>query len=68
MSIYPTGDYELQDGQGYGKILPRHKSLFYTKPVCGLPIGNLTSQFFANVYLNALDQFIKHHLKAREDT
>ena len=31
----------------------------------GLPIGNLTSQFFGNVYLNALDQFVKHELKAR---
>ncbi|MCB9808706.1 group II intron reverse transcriptase domain-containing protein [Candidatus Peribacteria bacterium] len=31
----------------------------------GLPIGNLTSQLFANVYLNALDQFIKHDLKVR---
>jgi len=30
----------------------------------GLPIGNLTSQFFGNVYLNALDQFVKHELKA----
>lgn len=28
----------------------------------GLPIGNLTSQLFANVYLNELDQFIKHTL------
>ncbi len=46
----PTGDYELQDRQGFGKMLPMHKSLFYTKPTCGLPIGNLTSQFFANVY------------------
>lgn len=61
----PTGDFELQDRQGFGKILPKHKSLFYTKSACGLPIGNLTSQFFANVYLNAIDQFIKHHLKAR---
>jgi retron-type reverse transcriptase len=31
----------------------------------GLPIGNLTSQFWANVYLNALDQFVKHGLKIR---
>lgn len=30
----------------------------------GLPIGNLTSQFWANVYLNELDQFVKHQLKA----
>lgn len=29
----------------------------------GLPIGNLTSQLFANIYLNNLDQYIKHHLK-----
>lgn len=31
----------------------------------GLPLGNLTSQFFANVYLNDLDQFVKHRLKAK---
>lgn len=31
----------------------------------GLPIGNLTSQFFANIYLNDLDQFVKHTLRAR---
>ena len=31
----------------------------------GLPIGNLTSQFWANVYLNPLDQFVKHELKCR---
>lgn len=30
---------------------------------CGMPIGNLTSQMFANVYLNELDQFCKHKLK-----
>ncbi len=29
----------------------------------GLPLGNLTSQFWANVYLNDLDHFIKRHLK-----
>ena len=31
----------------------------------GLPLGNITSQLFANVYLNELDQFIKHNLKAK---
>jgi len=31
----------------------------------GMPLGNLTSQFFANVYLNELDYFIKHTLKAK---
>lgn len=29
----------------------------------GLPIGNLTSQMFANLYLNELDQYCKHKLK-----
>jgi retron-type reverse transcriptase len=28
----------------------------------GLPVGNLTSQFFANIYLNKLDQYVKHNL------
>ena len=31
----------------------------------GLPLGNLTSQLFANIYLNTFDQFIKHNLKAK---
>jgi len=47
--------------------LPPHKTLFKARPGCGLPIGNLTSQFFANVYLDPLDQFVKHQLKARGD-
>jgi hypothetical protein len=31
----------------------------------GLPIGNLTSQFFANLYLNEMDYFIKFNLRIR---
>lgn len=31
----------------------------------GLPIGNLTSQLWANVYLHELDHFVKHHLRCR---
>jgi len=45
--------------------LPRDKSLFTVARGKGLPIGNLTSQFFANVYMNELDQFAKHQLKAK---
>jgi len=45
--------------------LPAHRTLFRASAGCGLPIGNQTSQFGANVYLDALDQFIKHELKAR---
>lgn len=32
----------------------------------GLPIGNLTSQFFANIYLNGFDHFVEEHLKIRQ--
>jgi len=59
----PTKDYKMQDRDNLRQHLPPHKSLFHAPPFCGLPIGNLTSQFFANVYLNELDQFIKHVLK-----
>lgn len=45
--------------------VPPHKRLGALGPHTGLPIGNLTSQFFANVYLNELDQFVKHTLKCR---
>jgi retron-type reverse transcriptase len=44
--------------------VPDYKRLENAPPGCGLPIGNLPSQFFANVYLDALDQFVKHTLKA----
>jgi len=37
--------------------------LFAINRARGLPIGNLTSQFWANVYLNPLDQFVKRELK-----
>ena len=45
--------------------IPKQKSLFGRNNQSGLPIGNYTSQFFANVYLNPLDQFVKHHLKCK---
>jgi len=31
----------------------------------GLPLGNVTSQLFANIYMNELDQFVKHKLKQK---
>lgn len=39
--------------------------LFAVNRPRGLPIGNLTSQFWANVYLNELDQFIKRELRCK---
>ena len=35
----------------------------FDNPKTGMPLGNMTSQFFANVYLKKLDYFIKHKLK-----
>ncbi|MEI7498331.1 MAG: RNA-directed DNA polymerase [Candidatus Falkowbacteria bacterium] len=42
--------------------LPDNKSLFNAPRGLGLPIGNLTSQLFSNVYLNDFDQYIKREL------
>ena len=41
------------------------KEIIFSFKPNGLPLGNLTSQLFANVYLNELDQFIKHKLKIK---
>ncbi|MFH1326038.1 MAG: reverse transcriptase/maturase family protein [Candidatus Falkowbacteria bacterium] len=40
-------------------------SFFSGKNDVGLPLGNLTSQLFVNIYMNKFDQFIKHKLKAK---
>jgi len=32
----------------------------------GVPLGNLTSQLLVNIYMNEFDQFVKHHLKAKQ--
>jgi len=42
--------------------LPKYKSLFHSPSECGLPIGNLTIQVFANFYFNEFDYFIKEKL------
>jgi retron-type reverse transcriptase len=41
------------------------ESFSSTRPGVGLPLGNLTSQLFVNVYMNEFDQFVKHVLKAK---
>ena len=45
--------------------VPPGKSLLYAPLDTGLPIGSVTSQHFANFYLDALDQFVKHELKIK---
>lgn len=59
----PTANCYLRGSHSDWKGLPKNKSLFYTPPGKGLPIGNLTSQLFGNVYLNDFDHFIKEKLK-----
>jgi len=59
-----TKSYVTRGGSSLLRRVPTHKSLFGKNNERGLPIGNLTSQFAANVYLNELDQFVKHRLKA----
>lgn len=39
--------------------------LLSTEGMLGLPLGNYTSQMFANIYLNELDQYVKHKLKCK---
>ena len=46
-------------------LLPKNKTLKNSPPDCGLPIGNLTSQLFGNVYMNPLDHYVKRILKFR---
>ena len=61
----PTKDFVNKSTKREWAWVPPEKSLFNAENGKGLPIGNLTSQFFANVYLNELDQFIKHVLKIK---
>jgi len=61
----PTTNVQVRSPAALMRKVPPHKSLFNADG-SGLPIGNLSSQFFANVYLDPLDQFAKHQLKARQ--
>jgi len=58
----PTNNCIIKGDKKDWAGLPKNKSLFHSPPNCGLPIGNLTSQVFANFYLNTFDQFIKKEL------
>lgn len=63
-------DQILKSGQGvlaeeYDMVYFPGDDLFAPQRPRGLPIGNLTSQFWGNVYLNELDQYIKRRLQVR---
>lgn len=46
--------------------LPKSKSLFFTEKWKGFPIGNLTSQLFANIYLDAFDHFVHKEMGIKQ--
>lgn len=60
----PRPTVELRGHPNRLALIPRHKSLFHQDANHGLPIGNLSSQFFANVLLDVLDQHVKHVVRA----
>lgn len=61
----PRENFIYLGDPGMMEHVPPHKRLMEQPAHLGLPIGNLSSQFFANVYLNELDQFVKHKLRCR---
>ena len=61
----PTKNCIIKGKKSDWDDLPKSKSLFYAKKDCGLPIGNLTSQLFANIYLNDFDHYVKNNLGIR---
>jgi hypothetical protein len=61
----PRPDVVVHSPTRHLALVPPHKSLLNQPAGRGLPIGNLSSQFFANVLLDELDQFVKHRLQAR---
>lgn len=55
---------KVQDDDAVWLLLKIIKS-FEKSPHRGLPLGNVTSQLFANIYLNEIDQFVKHKLRIK---
>ena len=41
------------------------KIIFYDKEEVGIPIGNYSSQYFANIYMTSFDKFVKEKLKVK---
>jgi hypothetical protein len=63
-------DVIMSSGQGvqtaeYDMVYFPGDDLFAVNRLRGLPIGNLTSQFWANVYLNSFDHFVQRQLRCR---
>lgn len=60
----------FQTSRNLERVVPSDNCEGLTLPAgqagfAGLPLGNLTSQLFVNIYMNEFDQFVKHKLKAK---
>ncbi len=58
----PTKNCIIRSKSSEWEGLPKNKSLFHSPEGCGLPIGNLTSQLFSNIYLCGFDHYVKEVL------
>ena len=65
-------DDVVELGRGVGVLAEEYEmvwfpgdDLFAASQPRGLPIGNLTSQFWANCYLNPFDHFVERELRCR---
>lgn len=58
----PTIECNVKGSWWQWEVLPKDKSLFGVYKGLGLPIGNLSSQVFANFYMTSFDHFVKHNL------
>lgn len=65
ISTNPVCDCNILGNMSDWDNLPKSKSLFFSKESCGLPIGNLSSQLFSNIYMNIFDQYVKRDLKCK---
>ena len=61
--LNPVENCRILGDRNEWEKLPKDKSLFHSKPGCGLPIGNLSSQLFSNIYLGVFDDFMKREVK-----
>lgn len=61
----PTKNVKVYKDAKNWKILPKNKSLFFAKKGCGLPIGNLTSQLFSNIYMDVFDKYVVEKLNIK---
>lgn len=61
----PQWDCRIRGSAEDWEGLPHTKSLFNSPEGVGLPIGDLTSQLFSNIYLGELDRYVKRVLRCK---